>query len=74
MLKVSLDLEPRICDHQILPFGSVVLFRISVAVKEYHDHSNSYNEKHVVGADLQFRYLVYHHSGVHGSTQADMLL
>lgn len=36
-----------------------VLVRISVAVKRYHDHNNSYKGKYLIGTDLQFR-------GTHG--------
>ena len=51
------------------------LVRSSIAVKRYHDHGNSYKEKHLIGAVLQFRGSVhYHHGGKHGSMQADMVL
>jgi hypothetical protein len=44
-------------------------------VKRHHDQSNSYKEKHLIGAGIQFRGLVhYHHGGKHGSMQADMML
>ena len=32
-----------------------VLVRACIAVKRHHDYSNSYNEKHVIGAGLQFQ-------------------
>jgi hypothetical protein len=39
------------------------------------DHDNSFKVKHLNGAGLQFRDLVYYHQGrKHGSTQADMVL
>lgn len=50
-------------------------FRVSVAVKRYHDHGNSYKGKHLIRAGLQFRGLVHDcHGGKHGSVQADIVL
>lgn len=49
-------------------------FRVSVALKRHHDHSNSYKEKHVIRAILQFGGLVfYSHKGKHSSMQADIV-
>jgi hypothetical protein len=33
----------------------VVLVRVSIAVKIYHVHANSYKEKHLTETGLQFR-------------------
>ena len=44
-----------------------------MVVKRYHDPGNSYKTKHLIGADLHFRGLVYY-GGKHGSVQADMVL
>jgi hypothetical protein len=42
-------------------------------VKRLHDHSNSFKEKHLIGADLPFRGLDhYHHGGKHGGLQAEV--
>jgi hypothetical protein len=50
--------------------------RVSIAMKRYHDHGNSYNEKHLIGGGrLYFRCVVhYHHGRKHSGTQADMVL
>ena len=37
------ELEPR------------VLVRVSIAMKRHHDQGNSYKEKHLIGAGLQYR-------------------
>jgi hypothetical protein len=61
----------------LLPLSVVssVCLRVSIAVKRYHGHNNSYKGKHLIGAGLPFQYLVhYHHGGNHGSMQADMVL
>ena len=42
---------------------SSVLVRVSIAVKRHHDHGNSYKEKHLIVAGLQFRDLVPCHHG-----------
>ena len=48
----------------------VFLVRVSIAVKRYHDHSNSYKGKHlIVVAGLQFRGLVH---CCHGEKQGIM--
>jgi hypothetical protein len=48
---------------------------ISTRLKRDRDHSNSYEEKHLTGAGLQFRGLVcFCHGGKHGGIQPDMLL
>jgi hypothetical protein len=45
----------------------------SIAAKRHH--GNSYKGKHLIGAGLQFRGLVYYHHGrKHGGVQADMVL
>jgi hypothetical protein len=45
---------------------------VSVAVKRYHDHNNSYIGKHLVGAGLEFRGLVhFHHGCKHGDRRHD---
>lgn len=36
-----------------------VLAKASIAVKRYHDHGNSYKWKHLTGAGLQFRGLLF---------------
>ena len=50
--------------------------RVCIAVKRSHDHGNSYKGKHVIGASLEFRGLVYYHHGWKhgGADQADMVL
>ena len=46
-----------------------------IAVKRYHDHGNSYKERHLIGADLQIRGLVhYYHGGKQGGMQVDTVL
>ena len=46
-----------------------------IAVKRHCDHSNSYNEKHLIGVGLQFRGLVnYRHGEKNGDMQAHMVL
>jgi hypothetical protein len=51
------------------------LSQSSFNVKRHRDHGNSYKGKHVIGAGLQFRGLVYyHHGGKPGSMKADMVL
>jgi len=48
---------------------------ISIAVGRHHDQGNSHKEKHLIGAGLQLRGLVYYcHGRKHGSMQADMVL
>ena len=42
-------------------------------MERYHDHSNSYKEKHLIGAGLQFQSL-YCHGRDHGRMHADMVL
>ena len=32
-----------------------VLVGVSITVMRHHDHRNSYKEKHLIGADLQFQ-------------------
>ena len=45
-----------------------------MAVNKLHDQGNSYAEKHVIEAGLQFQKLVhYHHGGKQGSMQVDMM-
>jgi hypothetical protein len=39
---------------------TTVIVRVSIPAKRHHDHSNSYNGKHLTGAGLQFRGLDYH--------------
>ena len=54
---------------------SVVLVRVSDAVKRYHDYRNSVKGQYLIEAGVQFRGLVhYHHGGRHGSVQAGMAL
>ena len=56
-------------------FISACLRQCFIAVKRHHDHDNSYKGKHLIGAGLQFRGLVYYHHGrKHGGVQADMVL
>jgi hypothetical protein len=44
-------------------------------VKRFHDNSNSYKGKHLIGQAYKFRGLVHYlHAGKRGSTQADMVL
>ena len=44
-------------------------------MKRYHDHSNSYKGKHLMGGGLEFRGLVlYHLGGKHSGMQADLIL
>lgn len=44
-------------------------------MNRYHDHSNPYKGKHLIGASLQVQNLVYYHHGrKHGGMQADMVL
>ena len=44
-------------------------------MNEHYGHGNSYKEKHLVGAGLQFRDLVlYHHGRENVCLQADMVL
>jgi hypothetical protein len=44
-------------------------------VKRHHDHGNSYKEKHLIGAGLQFRGLIHYcHDLKHASIQEDMML
>jgi hypothetical protein len=44
-------------------------------VERHHNHGNSYQRKHLIGAGLQFRGLVHYHYGrKHGGVQADMVL
>ena len=46
-----------------------------IAMKRYHDHSNSDKGKNLVGAGLQFRGLVHcHHGGKHGHMEPNMEL
>jgi hypothetical protein len=45
-----------------------------MAVKRYHDHGNSYKEKHLIGDGLQFQRFSYHHGKKHGKVQADLVL
>ena len=53
----------------------VVFIRISIAMKRHHDHKNSYDEKHFIGAGFQSKGYVHHcHGRKHGSMQADMVL
>ena len=52
-----------------------VSFKVFAAMKRHHDHGNSYERKHLVGAGLQFRGLVHYLHGVkHGSMQAVLML
>jgi hypothetical protein len=45
------------------------------AGKRHRDHGNSYKDKHLIRAGLQFRGVTHHHHGKkHGSMQADMEL
>jgi hypothetical protein len=49
--------------------------RVSIAGKRYHDQGNSYNCKHLVGANLSFRGSVhYHHGRKPSSIQEDIVL
>ena len=51
------------------------LIGLSIAMKKHHDRSNSHKGKHSTGAGFQFRSEDHcHHSGKHGSMQADMVL
>jgi hypothetical protein len=44
-------------------------------MKRHHDYSNSYKEKYLIGAGLQFTgFILYHHGRKHGNIQADMVL
>jgi hypothetical protein len=48
---------------------------VSIAVRRYHDHGNSYKGKDLIEAALQFKGLVHYcHRRKHDSMQADMLL
>jgi hypothetical protein len=40
-----------------------VLVGVSIFVKRYYGHGNSYNRKHLIGIGLQFRGLVHYHLG-----------
>lgn len=52
----------------------IVLVRVSVARKRLCDHSNSYKEKHLIGASLHFIGLVHcHHDGKCGSIYSMVL-
>jgi len=45
------------------------------AVKRHRDYFNSYKGKPLIGADVEFRGLVYyHHGGKHDNVQADVVL
>lgn len=48
--------------------------RVSTAVKRYHDHSNSYKGKDLVGAGLQFRGSVHYCMVRSKAAWADMML
>lgn len=51
-----------------------ILVRVSIVMK-HHDHSNSYNEKHLTEACLQFTNSVHHgHVSKHDYIQAIMVL
>jgi hypothetical protein len=50
-------------DDQCPQVKQTVSVMISLAVKRHHDHSNSYKEKHLIRAGLQFRGLVHYHLG-----------
>jgi hypothetical protein len=44
-------------------------------MKGHHDHSNYFKEKHLIGASLQFRGLIYYqHGRKHGTMQVYMVL
>ena len=52
-----------------------VLVKVSVSVKRHHYHGNDYKGKSLIGADLQFRDLVYYHQDrKHADMQVDMVL
>jgi hypothetical protein len=52
-----------------------VLVRVSIDVKRYHDHNNSYKENLQLGQAYSFRSLVrYCHVKKPGGTQAGMVL
>jgi hypothetical protein len=47
---------------------------ISIFMKRYHDHSNSYKRKCLIQACLQFRGSIHcYHGRKHGGMQADMV-
>ena len=60
-MKGSFDLEiENLCFHSSelnsRPYYLiVVLYRVSIAVKKHHDQGNSYKDKHLIGAGLQFQ-------------------
>jgi hypothetical protein len=46
-----------------------------VRIVSHVEHSNSYKGKHLIGAGLQFRGLVfYHHGGKYSGRQSDIVL
>ena len=40
-----------------------VLVRVSIAVKRYHDHGNSYKGNYLIGANLWVNGLDHYHQG-----------
>ena len=48
-----------------------VLVRVSIAMKRFHDHGNSHEGKHLIGASLQFGGLICYY---HGDVQTDIVL
>lgn len=53
----------------------ICLKQRSITVKRFHDHSDSYKGKYLIGPSLQFRVLVYNrHDWKHCGMQADMVL
>ena len=49
----------------------LALVRVSIAMRRHYENYDSYEGKHLIGADLQFRGLVrYHHGGWHAGRHA----
>ena len=62
--------------------NTVVLVRVSIAVKRHHDHGNSYKGKHLIGSGLQFQRFsplsswwgAWQHTGKHGTGEVAQFL
>ena len=54
---------------------SCVLVRVSIVLKEHHDHTTSFKEQNLIWAVLSFGGLVYYfQGGKHVSIQEDIVL
>jgi hypothetical protein len=59
--------------NNIFPSFSLVLVRVSIAVKRHRNQSNSHKGHHLIGGWYRFRDSVHYQGGKHGSIQAGMV-